>query len=90
MAHGSSIKEAWAARGKVPPKRGDQVAFFNMTVPCNGPIGPGPHRARVTSVNSNGSLHLEVTRAGKATSERFVQHRGMADGPRFWDYRKDE
>jgi hypothetical protein len=91
MAHGSAIKEAWAARGKLPPKRGDNVDFFNMTIPCNGPVGPGPHRARVTSVNRDGSLHLEVTKSNlKAASERFVQHRGMADGPRFWDYTKKE
>lgn len=89
MSHGNALREAWAARGKEPPARGDIVAYYNMTLPCNGSVGPGPHRAKVVIVNSDGSLHLKVFKAknSKGDDERFVQHRGMAEGPRFWDYK---
>lgn len=86
MSHGAALKQAYATDRK--PERGDKVSFYNMCLPCNEGPGPGPHRATVIAVNQDGSLHLAVRRHKEAVrDERFVSHRAMADGPRFWDWR---
>lgn len=86
MSHGTAIKEAHAERaGK--PAVGDYVNYFDMNKPCNVGPGPGPHRAKVTELCSDGSLHLKVKwpHNVKLTNERFVVHRAWADTGRFWD-----
>lgn len=87
-AHGAALRQAWATERTATV--GDTVEFFQMAFPCNGTPGPGPHAAKVTAVNQDRTLHLRVRwTKDKTTDERFVSHRGMADGGRFWDFRSE-
>lgn len=66
------------------PHLNELVMYFNMAA-----VRPGPFAAKIISINSDGSIDLEVFKDDQRLKELNVMRRNMAESGRMWDFRKD-